>query len=302
MLSTLVIANFRSAQTRTANQSFNQQLFELFQRAANYAQTGRGVYRCADNNTKVCTAATQTNDCGPSAPCDVTPPVGGWGVHYTAVNNPSGQPASFRVYGDRADAECTNGRAGKCSNNAAVTCYSNDDCGYGNTCIFPAFGSNCVYRCQAKPNRRFDLYYGQGGPNNTESRSCNTIRFCSTVSSAVGLNCESNGFQDDVVDTSPLGSLTVPANVFVKVYSVSQYFSQLATDIADINFSLTSGKANHGRGAAVSARDPLYASSYNSQALHTRVCTSTAASGPYHQILIFASGLVVDAGDNFSTC
>lgn len=299
ILFALVIVNFRSAQTKTTNQAFNQRLLELFQRAANYAQTGRGINRCANNNIKDCTVATQSTDCVNSAPCDTTPPLGGWGVHYVALNNPSGQPASFRLYGDRADAECARGYVGTCSNNA-TTCYSNDDCGWGNTCNFGSFPI-CVYLCYANPNRRFDYYYGQGGFNSTESRRC-VGRCGQTVSSGVGLNCESNGFQDDVVDPSPPGSVTVPSNVFIGVYVVTQNSSKLVTNVADINFSLTTGKANLGiDGGDVTVRDPTYAG-YSSRGLLTKVCTATASGGPFHKILIYASGLVTDAGDNYATC
>lgn len=298
ILSSLVIANFRVAGQKTATQSFNQQLLELLQRAQGYAQEGRGVFRCADDNRNACTVATASLDCG-SAPCETTPPSGGWGVHYTAVNQPAPQPASFKIYGDRQDAECASGlKAGTCSNSGITTCYSDDDCGYGGTCNLNPFGSLQLYRCLANPNRRFDYYYGQGGLNTTESRRC-TRFFGVTVTS--GLSCLTNGFQDDIVDSSALGTLTVPSNIFVKVYQGQQGGSfQLVSDVADFNFSLTTGKAYVGSGALLIYRDPT--DIWNSSSILAKVCTSTVAAGPFHKILVYASGFVVDAGDNFTTC
>lgn len=297
LLTSLVIANFGSARGKNDYRDFNQRLLELYQRASNYAQTGHGSFRCANSATQVCTV---NSNC-PSSTCDTTPPSGGWGVHYTAVNQPAPQPASFKLYGDRQDAECVLGKVGTCSNNGS-TCYSNDDCGYNATCNFPSPGDTWAYRCYANPNRRFDYYYGQGGLNNAESRSCQNFKLPKYPIVTSGLSCLTNGFQDDIVDSSVLGTLSVPSNIFVEVYQgVPGGTFQLVSDVADFNFSLTTGKAFVGSKASATYRDPTN-SKWNSYSILAKVCTSTVAAGPYYKIIINASGFIVDGGEGNTSC
>jgi type II secretory pathway pseudopilin PulG len=269
LLTTLVIANFSSAQKETQLHIFTNNLIQLFQRAHTNALTNR----IADNGTCQGGGSTCTSslDCGGAVCTKVVPP-GGWGIHFSA---PVAGPTVFQIYGDRQDAECS------------------------------CFGQVPIYQslqCLPNPNKRFDAYGG-------ETSFCNWACGGVTIKLQDPMTCLTTpAGSADFIDTNLSGLVTIPVGLYA---TVKRADGITATQYADFNFDLTTGKSNMGVYFGTENRDPTHilgvncvgaARCYDSKPLLGTVCTSISPTGPFERILIYSSGLVVFAGGGNPSC
>ncbi len=288
ILAAIVVNNLGTIRKQGVTAEVADAVYRVLQRAHTLAVSGATVRRCSQDQTIPCTSNAE---CGGSNTCRAPILPLGWGVHYTAPVTPN--LGVFQVYGDQVSAVCEGGpKAGD-------------------------VGAGCeeYLVCNARANRRFDLY-----PDQRIGCAWSGCYFPPAIlhpnDPMTCTNAESWGA--DLLDLDTAGTYTVPSGITI---TVKRQDGVSAALLADVNFDITTGLAYIGTRTltngfpSFSTRDPVYTMSpagkcpknkpqqcYDSKSTLTTICISLGSSGPFNRIRVYSTGLVVYLGGGSPSC